>query len=73
MNYSKFLDFDYVYKRIYLTRLIIFLLILYGGVVFYGYYTNQNIMDGILLTTGLLIFIIICGKIGELLKWKSIW
>ncbi len=54
MNYNKFLDFDYVYKGVYLTRLIMFLLMLFGGMVLYSYFTNQNIIDGILVLTGFL-------------------
>jgi len=67
------LDFDYVYNGIYITRLIMYLSIVYGGITLYGYYTNQNIIDGIFITTVFFIFIMICGKIGNALHWKSIW
>ena len=73
MNYSKFIDLDYVYKGIYLTRLISYLFFLYSAMIIYTHYTGENILTTIIITTGFLIFIMICGYIGDLLKWKSIW
>lgn len=73
MKYNKFLDFDYVYKGVYLTRLIMFLLMLYIGIFIFAIITGRNVIDGFLITTGFLMFIIICGKIGDMLHLKSIW
>ena len=67
------LDFDYVYKGVYLTRLISFLLFVYGSIIIYAYYSEQDILAGIFITTVFFIFIMICRKIGDALHWKSIW
>lgn len=73
MKYKKFFDFDYVYKGVYLTRLISYLFFVYITIIIYAYYTEQNILTGIMITTGFITFIIVCGKIGDVLHWKSIW
>ena len=73
MKHNKFLDFDYVYKGIYLIRLISFLFFLYSAMIIYTHYTGENILIAIMITTGFILFIMICGKIGEILHWKSIW
>ena len=73
MKYNKFLDFDYVCKGIYLTRLISSLFFLYSAMIIYAHYTGENILTAIVITTGFIIFIMICGYISDLLKWKSIW
>jgi len=72
MNYSKFIDLDYVYKGIYLTRLILYLFFLYSVMIIYAHYTEENMLTAVIITTGFLIFIMICGYIGNILKWKSI-
>ncbi len=41
MKYNKFLDFDYVYKGVYMTRLIMFLLILFGGMTLLYLYVEK--------------------------------
>ncbi len=66
-------NFDYVYKKIYLVRLISSLIFLYTSMILIAYFQNESIINVILTTTGIIIFIMICGYIGTTLKWKSIW
>lgn len=61
-------DFDYIYKGIYLTRLLSFLLLVYTAITINAYFNNQNIVTAWEATTGVLIFIFIFGKIVYIIR-----
>lgn len=66
------IDFDLVYKGVYIIRLITFLITFFTFIAVYLYVTNENVLDGIIISVGLLLFIIISGKIGEYILGKRI-
>lgn len=62
--------FDYEYKGIYISRLIIFLSSLFIIEMVYAISRNENILEYWLATIMLLGSILLCGKIGEL--WQEL-
>jgi hypothetical protein len=68
MNKLWWRDFDYIYKGIYLTRLLSFLLLVYTAITINAYFTNQSIVVEWEVLTGVLIFIFVFGKIVDTLK-----
>ncbi len=61
--------FDYEYKGIYITRLIIFLSLFFTISTIYAFFEHKSIVTVWVLGIMLLGFIVLCGKIGEL--WQG--
>lgn len=64
----KLYNMNYAYKGIYLVRLISFFLIFSVAMISLAYFTGGSILKGLSLATALIIFIIICEKIGRILR-----
>lgn len=70
MSKSWWRDFDYVYKGIYLTRLIYFLLSVYVVMAIVSYINNKSIVKAWEIETGFLILLFLVGKILGIFRGK---
>lgn len=59
------IDYDYVYKGIYISRLVIFLSLVFIISTIYAFLEHKNVITVWILCIMLLGFILLCGKIGE--------
>ena len=68
MTKKNLLDFNRVYKGIYIVRLVLFLVIYLLGIVILAWLTNESIINYLIASAILISWIVVCGWIGNYLK-----